>query len=173
MAASPPVEADAVGDEILRALRRILRRVTLHSRQLLRDTGLTLPQILSLRALGDVLGGRTTQAELSRTLQLTQPTVNGIIDRLERAGLVKRERSTDDRRKVGVSLTEAGRARLTALPTPLQAQFIERLMVLSVDERAALLQSLNRIVELMEAGAIDAAPILLPDAEVKPAADED
>jgi DNA-binding MarR family transcriptional regulator len=173
MTADPPGEADAVGDEILRALRRILRRVTLHSRQMLRDTGLSLPQVLALRAIGEMQGGHATQVALSRTLQLTQPTVTGILDRLERAGLVRRERSTSDRRKIGISLTDTGRARLSSLPTPLQEQFMLRLMQLSVEERTTLLQSLNRVVALMEAEAIDAAPILLPDADVKPApADE-
>ena len=161
------METDPIGDEILKALRRILRRVALHSRQLLKETGLTLPQLLCLRALGEMDGGETTQVELSRILQLSQPTVTGIIDRLERAGLVKRERSTADRRKVGVSLTESGRVRQRSLPTPLQEQFIARLMQLSRDERESLLQSLTRVVELMEAQAVDAAPILLPDAEMK------
>lgn len=158
---------DPLGDEILKALRRILRRVALHSRQLLKETGLTLPQVLCLRALGEMDGGQATQVELSRALQLSQPTVTGIIDRLERAALVKRERSTEDRRKIAVSLTDTGRDRLTSLPTPLQEEFIARLMQLSSTERAALLQSLTRVVELMEAQAVDAAPMLLPDAEMK------
>lgn len=155
------------GDEILKALRRILRRVALHSRQLLKETGLTLPQVLCLRALGEMRGGQATQVELSRALQLSQPTVTGIIDRLERGGLVKRERSTEDRRKIGVSLTETGSERLLSLPTPLQEEFLARLKQLSPVERASLLQSLTRVVELMEAQAVDAAPMLLPDAEVK------
>lgn len=161
------IETDPLGDEILKALRRILRRVALHSRQLLKETGLTLPQVLCLRALGEMQGGQSTQAELSRALQLTQPTVTGIIDRLERAGLVKRERSLTDRRKISVSLTGAGSERLPSLPTPLQEEFMTRLMRLSSAERADLLQSLTRVVELMEAQAVDAAPMLLPDAEMK------
>lgn len=161
------MDTDPLGDEILKALRRILRRVALHSRQLLKETGLTLPQVLTLRALGEMSGGQTTQVELSRGLQLTQPTVTGIIDRLERAGLVKRERSLTDRRKIAVSLTDSGRDRLRSLPTPLQEEFIARLMQLSTSERAALHQSLTRVVELMEAQSVDAAPMLLPDAEMK------
>lgn len=161
------MEADSVGDEILKALRRILRRVALHSRQLLKETGLTLPQVLCLRALGECAGGQATQVELSRSLQLAQPTVTGIIDRLERAGLVKRERSTADRRKIAVSLTESGHGRLASLPTPLQEEFIARLTQLSSAEQTSLLQSLTRVVELMEAQAVDAAPMLLPDAEMK------
>jgi DNA-binding MarR family transcriptional regulator len=164
-------QGDPMGNELLRALRRILRRVTLHSRQLSRDTGLTLPQVLCLRALGDAPGGRTTQVDLSRAVQLSSPTVTGIVDRLEHAGLVQRERSITDRRKIYVSLSARGRERLDGLPVPLQARFLERLGELSAAEQGELLRSLNRIVELMEAEAIDASPILVSDAEVKP--DED
>lgn len=159
---------DNMGDEILKALRRILRRVTLHSRQLLKDTGLTLPQVLCLRAVADSADGHATQVELSRMLQLSQPTVTGILDRLERADLVKRERSTTDRRKIGISLTAQGRVRVADLPTPLQEEFLARLGELPRNEQVALHQSLSRIVELMEAQAIDAAPILVSDADVKP-----
>ncbi len=161
-------EADRLGNEVLRALRRILRRVTLHSRQLSKDAGLTLPQVLCLRALGELPGARASLVDVSRAVQLTAPTVTGIIDRLEQGGLVQRERSTTDRRKIYVSLTERGRARLSGLPVPLQARFLARLGELSPAEQADLLRGLNRIVELMEAESIDASPILLSDAEVKP-----
>jgi DNA-binding MarR family transcriptional regulator len=161
------MDTDSIADEILKALRRILRRVALHSRQLLKETGLTLPQVLCLRALGEVKAGQATQVELSRALQLTQPTMTGIIDRLERAGLVQRERSTADRRKIAVSLTAEGLHRVKTLPTPLQEEFIARLMLLPSEQQLLLLHSLTRVVELMEAQEVDAAPILLPDAEVK------
>lgn len=165
------MDTDSVGDEILKSLRRILRRVALHSRQLLKETGLTLPQVLCLRALGEAASGQATQVELSRSLQLSQPTMTGIIDRLERAGLVKRERSTTDRRKVGISLTGEGRVRFESLPMPLQEQFMTRLMRLSSTERASVLQSLTRVVELMEAQTVDAAPILTAEADMKPERD--
>jgi DNA-binding MarR family transcriptional regulator len=166
---SEPPNAVVIGDEILRALRRILRRVTLHSRQLSRETGLTVPQVLCLRALADAPDACATQVDLSRALQLTSPTVVGIVDRLEHAGLVRRERGTTDRRKVYVSLTGSGHSRLASLPAPLQERFLERLMELPAAEQDELLRNLNRIVELMEAESIEASPILVSDADVKPA----
>jgi DNA-binding MarR family transcriptional regulator len=84
-----------------------------------------------------------------------QPTVTGIIDRLERAGLVKRERSTADRRTLTVSLTAAGRDRSTSLPTPLQEEFLARLTQLSTAaERIVLLQSLARCLAVLRRGSL-------------------
>jgi DNA-binding MarR family transcriptional regulator len=160
-------ETDAEAAEIVRALRRIIRRVSLHSKRLSKEAGLTLPQIVCLRALGDA--GRTglTVADISSRIQLSSPTVSGILDRLERAGLIARERQAADRRKVSVYLTDSGRNRISSLPPPLQEKFLERLAGLSADERRRLHESLQMIVELMEASELDASPILVPDEVVR------
>jgi DNA-binding MarR family transcriptional regulator len=47
--------------------------------------------------------------ELSKTLQISAPTVTGIIDRLEKLGYVKRIHDKDDRRVVNVGLTAKGK----------------------------------------------------------------
>ncbi len=157
-------EGADVAYDMLRALRRILRRVALHSKFLRREAGLTLPQILCLMAISQK--GEATSAEISRAVQLSAPTVTGIIDRLERDGLVRRERGTSDRRKVYLSLSEEGKKRAASLPTPLQEQFVTRVMLLEAEERQLLLRSLERIVELMEAEKIDAAPTLVSEADI-------
>jgi len=51
-----------------------------------------------------------SQAELTRELAIEPPTTSKMLARLERGGLIARERSESDRRTVLVSLTEAGRA---------------------------------------------------------------
>ncbi|HZP65162.1 MAG TPA: MarR family winged helix-turn-helix transcriptional regulator [Rudaea sp.] len=53
--------------------------------------------------------GRLTQGELAGKLLKTCGTVTANVDKLEKRGLVTRERSTDDRRVVTVSLTSAGK----------------------------------------------------------------
>jgi len=56
----------------------------------------------------DILGtrGPMTAGELARAIRLTTGAVTGVLDRLEVAGLVRRTRDADDRRKVIVELTE-------------------------------------------------------------------
>ncbi|MEQ9379833.1 MAG: hypothetical protein RJP95_03145, partial [Pirellulales bacterium] len=54
------------------------------------------------------------------------------------------------------------------LPAPLHEQFLTRLSKLHLLEQRALLTSLEKVVELMGAADLDAAPMLTPEANVKP-----
>ncbi len=155
-------------EEILRAIRRIVQSTALHSKKLYRQSGLTVPQLLCLRAIGAASTLDITPAEIARQVQLSPATVTGILDRLERYGLITRERLAHDRRKVGLRTTESGRARLAALPSPLQERFLLRLNRLEADERTRLMHALQRVVEMMEATAIDASPILTTGDVQKP-----
>ncbi len=78
----------------------------LHSRRLVEQSGLTGPQWLTLREAARL--GRPPAGVLARAVNLSQPTVSGILDRLERRGLVERVRDNEDRRSVAVSVTEVG-----------------------------------------------------------------
>ncbi|MGM0574284.1 MAG: MarR family winged helix-turn-helix transcriptional regulator [Myxococcota bacterium] len=150
-------------DDILRGIRRILRRVSQHSRAVAREARLTVPQLMCLKAIGEAPEAEEMHPSLlSRRVHLSPATITGIADRLETAGLVVRERRLRDRRKVCLSLTEAGRRRLDALPPPLQERFVGRLRALPDQERLHLLTALDRIAELMEASDLDASPILAP-----------
>ena len=73
-------------DEILIALRRIMRATDLQSQKLVRQSGLTVPQLLVMQAI-EKEGSPSTSA-LARHIVVSQATVTRIIDRLERAGLV-------------------------------------------------------------------------------------
>ncbi|HUG20571.1 MAG TPA: MarR family transcriptional regulator [Planctomycetaceae bacterium] len=160
---------DEVAYEILRSIRRILRKTSQHSRQLTRQSGLSVTQLLCLKAISDAGDEpELSAAMIAQRVQLSAPTVTRIVDRLELAGYVLRERRSQDRRKICLSVTELGRQRLKQLPTPLQDQFLERLNKLKPDERRELLRSLEKIVEMMEAGDIDASPVLTSEIDVKP-----
>lgn len=141
---------DTTPYEILRSIRRIVRRVSDHSRALSRGVGLTVPQLLCLKAVGDATEDEVTPVLLSRRVQLTPATVSGILDRLERDGFLVRSRRSRDRRKVCLTLTERGRQVYAQLPAPVQQNFMHRLLALQEPERAGLLASLHRVVDLME-----------------------
>lgn len=161
-------EQDEVADAVLRSIRQIIRRVSEHSHHLAREAGLTIPQLLCLKSIGVRPDEpEVTVAMVAADMQLSAPTVSRIVDRLERAGLVIRERRARDRRKVCLSLTEAGQARFENLPVPLQDRFLQNLMEIEASERVDLMRALRRIVELMDATGIDAAPILAPGEPAK------
>ncbi|MFV8748997.1 MarR family winged helix-turn-helix transcriptional regulator [Nannocystaceae bacterium ST9] len=132
---------------------------------MVRDHGLTVPQLLCMRAIEQLEHGNheVTVARVSETVQLSAATVSRILERLVRAGLVLRERGTKDRRKVALSLTEQGKGRLERLPTPLQDQFVRRLAELPDEQRRELLTQLQCVVTMMEAEHFDVEPVLSSD----------
>jgi len=145
-------------DEILSALRRIMRATDLQSQQLSRQSGLTVPQLLVMQAIAKE--GSPSTSTLARHIVVSQATVTRIIDRLERDGLVKREKSSKDKRVVNVRLTDAGKSKLDAAPEPLQAEFLRRYRELESWEQLMLKSSLLRVATMMDAEHLDAAPIL-------------
>ncbi len=101
-------------EEVLVAIRQIIRGIDLHSRKLNKSTGLTGPQLVILQEL-EKGGEHYTIRELSQMVNLSQATVTTILDRLELRKLVYRVRSTQDKRKVHAHLTEAAAEILAAL----------------------------------------------------------
>jgi DNA-binding MarR family transcriptional regulator len=143
---------------VLRALRRIMRSVEQYSRQLAATSQITAPQLICLMEIAG--SGPMTATAISRAVHLSPSTVVGILDRLAEKGWVVRDRDTDDRRVIHVSVTERGRMLLQHAPSPLQRTLAEALNGLPELEQATIALSLERVVALMEAQKIDAAPIL-------------
>lgn len=143
---------------ILRALRRITRCVEQYSRQLVADCQITAPQLICLMEIAN--HGPLIATVISRAVNLSPSTVVGIIDRLEDKGWVTRVRGIEDRRVIYVSATAAGKKLLEQAPSPLQKTLSNALKDLSELEQATIALSLERVVALMQAQGIDAAPIL-------------
>jgi DNA-binding MarR family transcriptional regulator len=162
-AGNPTADAE---DEILRSLRRIIRAVDLYSHKLLNQTGLSGPQMICLRELSRQGGMQTSH--LADAVNLSAATVCGILNRLEQRGLVVRERQVEDRRRVLVSLTEAGQDTVDHAPPGLNDTFLFKLRALPNEQQTTIRQTLARIVGMMAADDLDAAPILVPGEAVTP-----
>lgn len=145
-------------EEVLIALRRVIRATDLHSKHLAKTTGLTAPQILLLQAIRDK--GHETIGEIAADISLSQATVTTIIDRLEKRNLVYRVRSKEDKRKVHAFLTEEALEVLKTSPIPLQDQFTQQFGNLQDWEQTMIISSLQRVAQMMDAQHIDASPIL-------------
>jgi DNA-binding MarR family transcriptional regulator len=152
-------------DDILISLRRIMRAADLHSQKLMKESGLTAPQLLVMQAIEKE--GSPSTSSLARSIAVSQATMTRIIDRLERAELVRRDKSSTDKRVVNISLTDAGRTKLESAPEPLQEEFLREFRKLEDWEQQMLKSSLLRIARMMDAQDIDAAPILQAGAIVE------
>lgn len=156
--------------QILRALRRIIHSVDLYSKELAATNRITAPQLICL--LHVVNNGPVSATAIGREVHLSPSTVVGILDRLEEKGLVERQRSQEDRRIVRVTATRAGIDLSQTAPSPLQQTLANSLAELPELEQATIALALERIVALMEAPEVDAAPILATG-PINPAGDRE
>ena len=145
-------------EQVLVALRRVIRATDLHSKRLSKHAGLTGPQLLIMRSIRDL--GEVTIGAIAEHVSLSQATVTTILDRLELRNLVYRVRSTRDKRKVHAHLTEEGEQALVRAPLPLQDNFIRKFQNLDQWEQSMIVASLQRVANMMDADDIDASPVL-------------
>ena len=160
---------DSLGFQILRAIRRIIRRTSEHSRSVGKHGGVSVPQMLCLKSISEFPEGtEITVAMVAKAVQLSAPTVSRILDKMERNGYVARERNSKDRR-AGLRIAHRNRVASDRKPANSAARAVlERLDRLDPIECLGLLKALERIVELMDAEGIDAAPLLTPELDVGP-----
>ncbi len=107
-----------------------------------------MPQAMALHMLQSA-GGRATARDLGRDCHMLASTVTGVIDRLEGAGHVRRERDQRDRRVVWVTLTDDGRELAERLP-----KFVDQVgrsfAVLPARELEQMRGSLQRVLASSE-----------------------
>jgi len=143
---------------LLVALRQINRAIDLQSKKLEKETGQTTPQLLLLKQLAT--DGRAKPSVIAKSVHLSHATVTSIVDRLQKSGMVTREKSEDDGRSVEIVLTAKGRKCIENAPELLQEDFLVSLSKLEPWEQNLLISSVQRIAVMMDANQLDSAPIL-------------
>jgi DNA-binding MarR family transcriptional regulator len=151
------VSNEVVIKEIVGAIRRLIRAVSIDSVKMSRQFSLTAPQSGVLRCL--VNNGPISSADLSRELYVTPSNITGIIDRLERKGLVQRIRKEDDRRVTLIQLTDEGRKLSRELPDPIEIRLVAGLSELPEKEVRKLDDSLDKIIDILDAKELEDSPL--------------
>jgi DNA-binding MarR family transcriptional regulator len=164
-----PTEKEALIESIVGAIRRLNRAVYLDASRTSREFGLTRAQSGVLKLL--LINGPLSSADLSRKLYLTPPNMTGIIDRLEKKGLVGRTRQKVDRRVVLITLTESGNDLSRRLPDSIERKLVSELIELSPDQIQMLSKAMIQIVQLMDAHWVEATPLEFNHMNTKDAAD--
>lgn len=122
-----PLDANATpepGESAFRVallLRELESRVHARVAASLEATGLTLPQIIAVKAVAH--SGPLTVTALAREISATKSTVVGIVDRLEAQGLLERRRSADDRREVLVAFAPSAAGRVSSIRSLVDSAF--------------------------------------------------
>ncbi len=113
-------------------------------------------------------GGRATPSELRADLGLAPASVTGRLEALERRGFVVRTPSSDDRRRVDVELTEAGRTAWRQALDVVGREERRLLGVLAPDERRVLSDLLRRVLLAAEEEPPEGGPRAAPAAAAAP-----
>jgi DNA-binding MarR family transcriptional regulator len=122
--AEPPAAIPEPTDEALRHcpalaawwhLARCYNALALRFMRFFDDEDLTGAQYGVLRSVGEAGPEGLKLTDLSRRLMVTCGNITGVVDRLEEAGLLRRDRSAEDRRVLMARLTAAGWERYRTL----------------------------------------------------------
>ncbi|MCO5976638.1 MarR family winged helix-turn-helix transcriptional regulator [Ideonella oryzae] len=153
---SPPIPADFYQPAEFRPeisvgymMRRVLASILADADQELAAWDMTHAQWMPLFKLYNC--GQSTVAGLARDLQLDPGATTRLLDRLESKGLLRRERSTSDRRVVHVALTPEGQAIASQVPEVLCRVLNRHLSGFTHDEWMLLRGLLERILANGEA----------------------
>jgi DNA-binding MarR family transcriptional regulator len=144
-----PVELKAQVDQILEAIIYLYTESRRITKELARRAELTGPQLTVLKMLETF--GDLSLSDLSDRIRAQNSTVTGIIDRMEREGLVVRERSTEDRRVVHINLTTKGERLAREIPVEPMEIFRTALGSLSASEVRDLLKILTKLAKRVQA----------------------
>lgn len=133
---------------MLRLPAHLLRRAHQQSTALfaieLPDEDLTAIQYATMIAIADL--GETDSTTVSRTIGIDRATLGGVVDRLEKKGLLSRSPSALDRRLKMLKLTDEGNALLRRVEPAVMTVQSRLTEALTDDERAQLCELLVKIV---------------------------
>jgi DNA-binding MarR family transcriptional regulator len=141
-----PIAIDTVA--VADALRPVLLRVGRELRREARAVGISPEQVSLLVAIKFTPG--IGVRDLAAHERISAPALTKHVDRLERDGLVVRTPSPDDRRRIGLALTEEGQRVLRRVRSRRTAWLATRLRGLDADELAAVEAAIEPLSRLLK-----------------------
>jgi DNA-binding MarR family transcriptional regulator len=132
----------------LEEFRHIFAAVRRHFHWVEEQTGVSAAQACLLAHVAERPGIRVT--ELARELAIHQSTASNLVERLEAARLLKRERDAQDQRVVRLHASALGRRIVEGAPQPLEGLLRYALKQMPERELAPLLEQLRRLVRTMD-----------------------
>lgn len=145
---------------VLDSIRHLVRLLREESRASEEQVGLSSAQLFVLHELA---GERPLSLnELAARTLTHQSSVSAVVSRLVAKGLVRRQPSAADARRLALQLTARGRALLARAPSPGQERLIAGIAAMSARQQRALADALEALVRATGVSAA-AAPMLFTD----------
>ncbi len=141
-------EATLSPQELAEELRPLVLRIGRHLRRETEDLGITSHQATLLWLVRTRPG--LSLRELAQEEGISAPSLSAHVDRLEALELIRRVRSSDDRRRVGLELTPEGSATLRRVRARRTTWLAERISRLSDEERERLEHALPVLWSVLE-----------------------
>jgi DNA-binding MarR family transcriptional regulator len=170
-ALSRPKARAALLQELEEAMRRSSAQGVIFGQTVANVAGISGSDLECLDFLN--LEGRVTAGRLAEVTGLTTGAITGVVDRLEKAGLVRRERDEADRRKVYISVVPETAMKIGELYVPMQ-QAMEKVWNAYSDEELRLLlrfanEGYKGVLAATAAlkGLLDTPPEKRPDLKLK------
>jgi DNA-binding MarR family transcriptional regulator len=141
-------EATLSPHEIAEELRPVILRIGRQLRHETEELGVTSHQATLLWLVKSRPG--SSLRELAQAEGISAPSLSAHVDRLETLGLIRRVRSNDDRRRVGLELTPEGRTTVRRVRARRTTWLADRLGRLSDDDRERVERALPALGALLE-----------------------
>ena len=145
----------------LDAFRRIVQVLRTAAHDAERRVGLSAAQLFALQQLAGMSGASIT--DLAARTFTHQSSVSVVVQRLVARRLVAKAVSNADRRRVRLTITDAGRALLRRSPEPVQERLIAGIAALPPVERRALAAMLATVADALAARNGAPPPMLFED----------
>ncbi|UKN00270.1 MarR family winged helix-turn-helix transcriptional regulator [Paracrocinitomix mangrovi] len=135
--------------DVLISIRKIARAINLDSKRIQKQSGLSIPQLLSLTFVSHCPDYQCAQIELRKYLQLNSSTVTGIVSRLIEKGYLAKIPSKGDKRSTWITLTAAGFKQLENTPELFQDRLNEKLKELPDSDIKLIQTGLDKLIGLL------------------------
>jgi DNA-binding MarR family transcriptional regulator len=136
--------------QLVKRSRQSFTRLARFFNQLMREQltcgPVTVQQCYTLEGLKD---GPLSMKELAAEVALHQSTLTRVVEKLERQGLVRRTRKSDNQRSVEVDLTEAGKQTYLFLDATGSQLISDILDLIPEERRAAIVEAMEELANLL------------------------
>jgi MarR family transcriptional regulator, organic hydroperoxide resistance regulator len=140
---------NTLAKEALKQFRIIFGTVRQHFREIEASCGISGSQLWLLHEIAThpELG----VSRLAENLAIHQSTCSLLVEKLVKKQLVQKQRQTEDQRKVGLIVTDAGHAVLAKAPKPVDGILPQVLHTLDTESLQTLNTSLNMVITKLDA----------------------
>ena len=134
--------------QIIFSIRRLIQASELYTKELNKKYQISAAQLNCILTLYEY--GPLPPSKIANHMMVKSRTVTGVVDRLEKKGLVERMRNSPDRRVITIQLTIAGKKLAQNAPPPIQQKIIDGLRQTEKSRINQIVRSLNMLTDMLD-----------------------